>query len=171
MASHKQLAANRRNALLSTGPKTEIGKSRSRFNAVKHGLTAETVVSMLEDRSHYDAFEAAIFAEYQPISMVERSLTSRLVSVLWRLRRATAIETGLFEIQARHFKERHRFHISRSPPLKTAHVVQGLLASAQTAVRPREYRFPAVAVESKLSASSNLQSSPRRMAQCFLRLA
>ena len=41
MATEKQIEANRRNAALSTGPKTEAGKARSRTNAVSHGLAAE----------------------------------------------------------------------------------------------------------------------------------
>src|SRR5262249_18803484 len=45
MTSFRQIEANRRNAISSTGPKTEDGKRRSRHNAVRHGLTAETVVS------------------------------------------------------------------------------------------------------------------------------
>ena len=40
MTSEKRIAANRRNALRSTGPRTPDGKSRSRLNAVKHGLSA-----------------------------------------------------------------------------------------------------------------------------------
>ena len=44
MTSLKQIAANRRNALKSTGPTTSEGKQRSRCNAVRHGLTAETVI-------------------------------------------------------------------------------------------------------------------------------
>jgi len=49
MTSLKQLRANRRNALKSTGPKTEDGKQQSRCNAIRHGLTAETVIEPLED--------------------------------------------------------------------------------------------------------------------------
>ena len=48
-----------RNALRSTGPKTDDGKRRSRVNAVRHGLTAETLVGALEDAEDYKAFEAA----------------------------------------------------------------------------------------------------------------
>ena len=49
MTSFRQFDANRRNARHSTGPVTEGGKKRSRCNAVRHGLTAETVIGTLED--------------------------------------------------------------------------------------------------------------------------
>src|SRR6201993_4025412 len=102
MTSLRQIEANRRNARLSTGPVTEEGKRRSRQNAVRHGLTAETVIHALEDADDYAAFELAITTDFDAQSVVERELVLRLASLLWRLRRATAIETGLFEIQADH---------------------------------------------------------------------
>jgi uncharacterized protein YgbK (DUF1537 family) len=97
MSSLKQIEANRCNALKSTGPTTPEGKRRSRCNAVRHGLTAETVIATLEDTEDYQAFEAAVIADYDAETAVERELVLRLASVLWRLRRATGIETALFE--------------------------------------------------------------------------
>jgi hypothetical protein len=97
MSSLKQIEANRRNALKSTGPTTPEGKERSRCNTIRHGLTAETVIAALEDAADYQAFEAAVIADYDAESAVERELVLRLASVLWRLRRATGIETALFE--------------------------------------------------------------------------
>jgi hypothetical protein len=72
MTSPKQIEANRRNATRSTGPATEEGKRRSRRNAVRHGLTAETVVDVLEDPEDYRAFEAAVTADFNPETAVER---------------------------------------------------------------------------------------------------
>src|SRR6202162_5054695 len=105
MTTFRQIEANRRNARKSTGPVTEEGKQHSRCNAVRHGLTAETVIGALEDAEDYKAFEAAIIADYDAQSAVERELVLRLASLLWRLRRATTMETGLFEIQADHLRE------------------------------------------------------------------
>jgi hypothetical protein len=82
----------------------------SRCNAIRHGLTAETIISSLEDVENYSAFEAAIVADYDAQSAVERELVLRLASLLWRLRRATLMETGLFEIQADQLRQyqKHR---------------------------------------------------------------
>jgi hypothetical protein len=110
MTSFKQIDTNRRNARNSTGPITQEGKLQSRCNAVRHGLTAETVIGALEDAEDYKAFEAAIIADYDAQSAVERELVLRLASLLWRLRRATTIETGLFEIEAEHLTEAGRSH-------------------------------------------------------------
>jgi hypothetical protein len=106
MISLQRLEANRRNALRSTGPRTEDGKQRTRLNAVRHGLTAETVVGSLEDAEDYKAFEAAIIADYDAETAVARELVLRLASLLWRLRRANAIEADLFEIHAEALPER-----------------------------------------------------------------
>src|SRR5262249_45935362 len=83
-----------------TGPRTESGKRRSRRNAVRHGLTAETVIDTLEDAADYRAFERAIKSDYSPQTAIEGQLVSRLASLLWRLRRAVIIESGLLNMQA-----------------------------------------------------------------------
>jgi hypothetical protein len=99
VTSFRQIEASRRNALRSTGPITEARKHRSRRNAVRHGLCAETVVGTLEDIEDYKGFEAAIIADYDAETAVERELVLRLASLFWRIRRATAIETTLLGIQ------------------------------------------------------------------------
>jgi len=106
MTSFRQLEANRRNATRSTGPITEAGKHRSRRNAVRHGLCSETVVGILEDIEDYRGFEAAIIADYDAETAVERELVLRLASLLWRIRRATSIETSLLRTQAEILRDR-----------------------------------------------------------------
>jgi hypothetical protein len=100
MTSLKQIEANRLNGRKSTGPTTPEGEERSRCNAVRHGLTAQTVIGALEDADDYKSFEAAILADLGPRGAVEQELALRLASLLWRLRRALTMETGLFHVQA-----------------------------------------------------------------------
>jgi hypothetical protein len=124
MSSFRQIEANRRNARLSTGPLTEDGKRKSRQNALRHGLTAETVIDALEDAADYAAFEMAVTADYDAQSAVERELVLRLASLLWRLRRATAIESGLFKIQAKdllQFRQRRQAHQERPKIIDSAY--------------------------------------------------
>src|SRR5215475_4266167 len=123
MTSYRQIEANRRNALKSTGPKSEQGKQATRCNAVRHGLTAETVIGALENAEDYRAFEATVTADYDAQSAVERELVLRLASLLWRLRRATTIETGLFEIQAEHLSD---FRKARQISLASREIVYAL---------------------------------------------
>jgi hypothetical protein len=105
MTSLRQIEANRRNALESTGPTTLAGKDRARRNAIRHGLSAETVITAVEDIKDYRAFEATVISDYDAKTAVERELVLRLASLLWRLRRATSIETGLFQIHAERSRE------------------------------------------------------------------
>lgn len=108
MTSLRQIDANRRNAFKSTGPTTDAGKQRSRRNAVRHGLTAETVITTLEDEEDYEAFELSVTSSFDAPTAVERELVLRLASLLWRLRRATAIDTGLLQLQSEIMDELRR---------------------------------------------------------------
>jgi hypothetical protein len=169
MTSVKQIEANRRNSLKSTGPKTEAGKQASRCNAVRHGLTAETVIGALEDVEDYKAFEAAITADYDAQSAVERELVLRLASLLWRLRRATTIETGLFEIQADHLSDFRRTH-QISPASRE--IVYALFNANSN----REAASHGVTNTSEMSLVSRLASTQGpvaadvELARCLLRL-
>jgi hypothetical protein len=65
------------------------------------------VITALEHAADYQALEASIMADHQPRSATERELVLRLASVLWRRRRATSIETGLFQLQGELVRQQH----------------------------------------------------------------
>jgi hypothetical protein len=170
MTSFRQIEANRRNARKSTGPVTQEGKQRSRCNAVRHGLTAETVIGALEDAEDYDDFQAAIIADYDAQSAVERELVLRLASLLWRLRRATTMETGLFEIQADHLSE---YRQGRQTQQTTREIIYAGFGRADSADTNLD--------RASLGATNGTQALPSSgrqcvdpaidLARCFLRLA
>jgi hypothetical protein len=95
MATEKQIAANRANALRSTGPRTPDGKAIARRNALAHGLTAEQLMLDGEDPELFDTLREALFDEFAPASPYEEQLTHQVVSLLWRLRRIPAFEAAL----------------------------------------------------------------------------
>jgi hypothetical protein len=109
MASPRRIAANRLNARKSTGPRTAEGKRRSRRNALRHGLTAETVIDVYECSEDYVAFQRQLLRALKPHSAIEQELAGRLVSLLWRLRRAIAIESGLIDIHTRASRSKRPF--------------------------------------------------------------
>jgi hypothetical protein len=78
----------------------------SRRSDWRDGLAAQTVIEKLENFRSYRAFERGIIASVEPRSPMELELGRRLANLLWRLRRASAIETGLFEIQGELLLER-----------------------------------------------------------------
>src|SRR5437016_2409357 len=81
------------------GNDSERKRRRSRRHAWRDGLADQTVVRNLEDVRSYRAFERTLVGSVDPRTVIELALVHRLASLLWRLRRASAIETGLFEIQ------------------------------------------------------------------------
>jgi hypothetical protein len=159
MTSFRQIEANRRNARRSTGPTTDEGKQRSRCNAVRHGLTAETVIGALEDAEDYRAFEAAIIADYDAQSAIERELVLRLASLLWRLCRATTMETALFDIQADHLNGLRR----DTPTRPSSKQLIYSLFEPRTSVGIIDEEPPPISATSSAERTVDL-------ARCFLRL-
>jgi hypothetical protein len=167
MTSIRQIEANRRNANRSTGPRTEEGKRRSRRNALRHGLTAETVIDGLEDCEDYRAFEAAVIADYDAQTAVERELVLRLASLLWRLRRIIAIETDLLKIQSDIARERRV--VFRGPAAEPEE-----RAGSSTGSPPLVFDLQQEErgdVEDRASSQGPLPVSVRELTCCFLRLS
>jgi len=97
MATERQIEANRANARRSTGPRTEAGKARSRMNALRHGLRAETVVLAHEDRAAFEELHADLRADLAPAGALEALLVEQIAAGAWRMRRAWQTERELIE--------------------------------------------------------------------------
>src|ERR1700704_5321978 len=97
-AAINRAAVNKANAQKSTGPRTAAGKQRSSLNALRHGLTGQTIVLPTEDQSAYQRHSQAFLGEYQPKEATETQLVQSLIDTSWQLNRASAVETNLFSL-------------------------------------------------------------------------
>ena len=94
-ATPAQFAANQANARKSTGPRSLDGKSVSRFNALKHGIDAQSVVIPGEDPAAYDALAADYHREYRPESPSESFHVETMLRADWQKRRLARVEADL----------------------------------------------------------------------------
>ncbi len=85
---------NSKNAQRSTGPRSPEGKCRSKFNAVKHGMTARTLVLPGEDAGALQARLEDWTADLQPQNGVEQFLVEQAVHSSWKLERADRAEAA-----------------------------------------------------------------------------
>jgi hypothetical protein len=107
MATALQIAANRRNAKRSTGPRTTEGKQAVRLNAVKHGMTAKVIVLGQESDADYQEIRAALIHDYAPATSQELMLVDQIAAGYWRTIRARRFETEIFDGQIRALKHKH----------------------------------------------------------------
>src|SRR6266851_3173564 len=95
--SERKMEANRRNARKSTGPRTEAGKKKSRWNALKHGLTAKrTLVPGLENAKVYRKLLKGYLRDFKPEGVVEESLVQELVACHLQMIRGSRVERDAF---------------------------------------------------------------------------
>jgi hypothetical protein len=120
----------------------------------------------LEDAEDYKAFEAAITADYDAQSAVERELVLRLASILWRLRRATTMETGLFEIQAKHLRQ---YRDQPSPDSRD--VIHAVFRPVDSASAHRIPHNDLSKIETIPKSATKADGPAVEFAHCFLRLA
>jgi hypothetical protein len=95
--SQRQLAANRANALKSTGPRSAEGKARSARNAITHGLTCAPVAQASpvlsgEDEAAFIALRDQLTCELSARGTMQREIVDQLAQAIWRLRRIPGIE-------------------------------------------------------------------------------
>lgn len=96
MATQKQLMANQRNALKSTGPRTEEGKAVVCQNAVRHGILCQEIPIDENEGTTFNEFSSRLFLQLNPVGDFEHFIVDRIVSCAWRLRRIVHIETAVY---------------------------------------------------------------------------
>ena len=96
MASPSQIEANRRNALLSTGPRTPEGKAAARFNALRHGIYARVLVIPGELEADLDDPARGYYELYRPETPVALYLVDTLIQCDWVRRRLMRMQATLF---------------------------------------------------------------------------
>jgi len=96
MATLKQIEANRKNALLSTGPVTDAAKAAVRFNALKSGIDAASQIIPGEDPELLKTLAEGFIASWKPAGQFELELVDQLIDDSWRLRRLRRAETEIW---------------------------------------------------------------------------
>src|SRR6266478_5843091 len=97
MSSNKRILSSKANGALSRGRKTDKGKSFSSRNAVRHGLLSKLVVLKEEPPEAFDELLNDFNHRFDPADSVEGGMVDEMVSTLWRMRRAWAIENRLLD--------------------------------------------------------------------------
>ena len=101
-----QLTARRKNAQLSSGPRTPEGRKRSSLNAFRHGLTGQIVVHTPEDQQAFNKHCDGIREALAPEGALELDLAQAIAEDRWRLNRARALENSIFALgQTEHVPE------------------------------------------------------------------
>jgi hypothetical protein len=98
MASAAQIRANRENAQRSTGPRTDAGKQATKFNALKHGLAAESLVISGENPAELDALRDQLRADHSPVGETEAMLVEEIAQCWWRLQRTRSFEARIIDL-------------------------------------------------------------------------
>jgi len=96
MATLKQIEANRKNALLSTGPVTDAAKAAVRFNALKSGIDAASQIIPGEDPEQLKTLAEGFIQSWKPAGQFEQELVDQLIDDAWRLRRLRRAETEIW---------------------------------------------------------------------------
>ncbi len=96
--SDRKRAANRENAVQSSGPKTAHGKAVSSNNATKHGLLSATpILPGIESRKAWEKHRNGVFKSIAPVGYLLELLTNRLAAQSWRLGRVVRYEAQVAE--------------------------------------------------------------------------
>jgi hypothetical protein len=100
MATEKQLHANRKNARLSTGPKSATGKAIVSGNRIRHGILSNKLLLDSECLEDYQALLDDLHAQLKPSGALEFTLVEKIAVTLWRQQRLVRAETATIALDA-----------------------------------------------------------------------
>jgi hypothetical protein len=157
--TEQKLAANRRNAQLSTGPRTEQGKAVVSLNALTHGLRSRHVVLPNEDPAGFQLLCDNLTAEWQPQTPTEGHLVTQIAVAIWKLDRLELLErcggldmaVGQSNLATRIWQQQARLERSRS---KATAELQRLRAARQSQAEPVAELEPEAETETEISEPS-----------------
>ncbi|MBI1895902.1 MAG: hypothetical protein HYS04_05100 [Acidobacteria bacterium] len=90
----------RLNGAKSRGPVTPEGKARSAMNALRHGLTAGTLLLPSEDHEHYETLRHQYYARFDPADEFEADLVDQILAHRWGMLRVDIAQRDLFAHEA-----------------------------------------------------------------------
>ena len=124
MATIKQINANKKNALLSKGPKTDLGKLNSSKNSLKHGLTAKQLV-IGENLKEFEQYRDQMIEALKPVGILEEQVVFKIIDVGFRLRRIGKIEAGIYNQEILHHEaDEYKNKIAEKIVFKEEELVQ-----------------------------------------------
>ena len=113
MVTEARLDANRKNAALSTGPRTTDGKLIASKNSIRHGLFSHDLLMADESEAELEELRRAVLEDLKPEGAVETLHAEHVVANEWRLRRLYRMEVELLGV--------HRYgHTNEDDGLGTA---------------------------------------------------
>lgn len=99
MSSSAQIAANRENAKLSTGPVTDSGKAASSRNAFSHGLrSAELRFFSPAEEQDFLAWREGFRETHNPLTPTETELFRLMTIHGWKTRQGEALYNACYEL-------------------------------------------------------------------------
>jgi hypothetical protein len=99
-AASPRIEANRENAQLSTGPRTERGKQTVRWNALKHGIYSKSVLLPGEDPAEFAELEQVLRERFNPGAEYGNKLLDLLIAAEWRYRRLLSMSDQILAFSA-----------------------------------------------------------------------
>jgi hypothetical protein len=97
MSTESQIQANRENAKLSCGPRSEAGKAASALNHLRHGLAGAFRVLPTESQDEFDQLLASLREEHQPFTFTETLLVEAMAEHQWLRQRALNLEPSCYD--------------------------------------------------------------------------
>jgi len=117
MTSAKKIAANQNNAKDSTGPKTELGKQRSKRNATKHSILSRELLISDADKNEFEVLRSELQDQFSPATTLQRIAFDRILCALWKQKLAVRLDAQRLKEVSDQFKNENSDNTDKSESL------------------------------------------------------